>query len=70
MVNVNTVFGQQQKYGITLFYVKAYRHQNHEQLYTGRDGRADNAQALKACDPPGRVGSNPTPDAKNKFQEF
>jgi hypothetical protein len=28
-----------------------------------RDGRADNAQALKACDPLGRVGSNPTPDA-------
>ena len=28
-----------------------------------RDGRADNAQALKACDPLGRVGSNPTPSA-------
>ena len=30
-----------------------------------RDGRADNAQALKACDPLGRVGSNPTPSATN-----
>ena len=34
---------------------------------TSRDGRADNAQALKACDPTGRVGSNPTPDATSTF---
>ena len=32
-----------------------------------RDGRADNAQALKACDPLGRVGSNPTPDAFSTY---
>ena len=35
---------------------------------TSRDGRADNAQALKACDPTGRVGSNPTPDATSTLQ--
>ena len=37
---------------------------------TSRDGRADNAQALKACDPTGRVGSNPTPDATNNSQQL
>ena len=42
---------------------KSYRLQTPMNKSTSRDGRADNAQALKACDPTGRVGSNPTPDA-------
>ena len=45
-----------------MFGVKTYRAPVMNQ-FGCRDGRADNAQALKACDPLGRVGSNPTPDA-------